>query len=307
MEFNFLEKKEIDKIIQESDFKIDKEIYKATYYTKDKLRNVIFKGSYKGQKAVLKIWKDPRKVYEPLFLEDFLKKNKSKILTAPKLYNYKLYSDHFGYLIEEKINTSKNIFEGLPNKKEREEFIEIYKEYRKNFPKNPPIKLNKTKSIKIWKELAIEKNWLEEKYYKLCDKGLKILAENISSYKLKWTHGHFKWKEIFKIKNKYYLTDFAHCGWKPEFYEKTFVVWSLIQDNWEELNFETAIEESLKWRKLFIDNNLIDERGFNLGMIERSCGAILADIGGSDESEDKKRKLLDIWTRVFKYYLKEFI
>ncbi len=311
MNFDFLTEKEIKKIILESGFLVEKEIYSSTYYRKDNIRNIIYKGKFKNKDVILKIWRDPREIFEPLMLNEFLEYNKSNILTAPKLYNYKMYTNYFGWLIEEFIDTSKRIFSGLPNDNERLEFMDVFKEYKKVWPKQSKQNISKAKTIndwlarhfKKWKELAEEKKWLKKESYDLCEKTFEVLKKKSDRYGFVWVHGHFKSKEIFKINNKYCLTDFAHCSWKAEFAEGPFIVWSIIQDSRKNIDLDLAINESLKWKKLFVENKFIDELGFDLGMLERCYGAILADVGGSDIPLNEKEKLLEVWTGVMKYYL----
>ncbi|MFA6296545.1 MAG: hypothetical protein WC663_04270 [Patescibacteria group bacterium] len=320
MKFDFLSDAEIKRIILEARFVSEKEIYSSTYYRKGKTRNIIFKGNFENKKAILKMWKDPREVYEPLNLKEFLKNNKSEILTAPKLYNYKMYDDHSGWLIEEYIDTSKHIFEGMPKVENREEFFKVFIEYKKIWPKNPELKIFKDKTvgdwalrnISKWKKLAKEKSWLKQESYDLCEKAIDVLKKDGNGYKFIWTHGHFKPKEIFKVNpptscgtsaDKYYLTDFAHCCWQPEFAEGPFIVWSIIQDARKIINYDLALKESLDWKNIFVKNELTDKKGFDLGMLGRSVGTILADIGGSDIPLEEKEKLLEIWTKILKYYL----
>jgi len=80
-------------ISKETGFALGKEMYHGTYYTQEKVRDVIFEGIYEEKPAILKIYDDPRLNYEPVSQEDFAKTNQSKILKAPKVYKYKIISN----------------------------------------------------------------------------------------------------------------------------------------------------------------------------------------------------------------------
>ncbi|MDP2685194.1 MAG: hypothetical protein Q8P20_09245 [bacterium] len=69
--------KEGEQIALSSGFKISEVIYTGEFYTPDKIRNVIFSGTYKDKPAVLKVYDDPRVTDEPLAQQSFLKFNQS--------------------------------------------------------------------------------------------------------------------------------------------------------------------------------------------------------------------------------------
>ena len=125
-----------EEIAKENNFVIDEKIYQGEYYTADKIRNIIFSGSYKNKPAVLKIYDDPRLTDEPISLENFNKQNKSKILKAPELYDHQIVSLQKGWLIMEKLPEG-DFFQSPLNKDEKKEFLNVYLEYRRNFPTTP--------------------------------------------------------------------------------------------------------------------------------------------------------------------------
>jgi len=311
-----------DKICRKTSFAADKIIYTGDYYKKEDIRNVIFSGSYKNKPAVLKIYDDKRLTDEPLSLKYFNKKNKSKILSAPKIYDYKIISGRAGWLIAEKLPENGKFFKQSLTHKERKEFLSVYLEYRKYYPKKPHRVLTLAEKLRSdefhifrinrWFELAIiseEENYLKNKIRVLKPtelipryrKGLEIIKKEFKNRKMIWCHGHFKPHEIYKISNsEYYLIDFAHTKMYPEGYELGFIIWAdwLMDANWK-TNYK-------KWKKgiqEWIDeikaiNKKLKLKRFNslirANLIERCLGTILADIAASKRPFKEKIKRIKL-------------
>ncbi|MCK4525226.1 MAG: phosphotransferase [Candidatus Andersenbacteria bacterium] len=323
-----------EEIAKENNFVIDEKIYQGDYYIASKVRNIIFSGSYKNKSAVLKIYDDPRLTDEPISLENFNKQNKSRILKAPKLYDYQIISLQKGWLIMEKLPDGE--FSQSPlNKNEKKEFLDVYLEYRQNFSEMPSRKLTLTENlpankfhlfrINRWLELADKKEAEEiilknnkpilipDEFIPRLEKGCEIIDREFSKRKMIWCHGHFKPKEIFKVKNKglYYLIDFAHSKMYPESYELAFMVWAdcmLGEDYQKEYpEWKKGIDE---WLIEFerINNNFLKIDNFSplikASLIERILGTILADIAASDRPKKEKRKRIDLLYQLFDELIK---
>lgn len=318
-----------EKIANENNFLIDKKIYQGEYYSSGKIRNVIFSGVYKNNPAVLKIYDDPRLSDESASLKKFNKQNKSKILIAPKLFACQKISVYKGWLIMEKLSNGK-FFQPPLNKKGKEDFLNIYLEYRRNFPTMPFRKLtlaenlpaNKFHLFRInrWLELAnnkeaeqvIVKNnqpiLIPDEFIPRFEKGCKIIDKEFQKRKMIWCHGHFKPKEIFKVKDKkqYYLTDFAHSKMYPEGYELSFIIWAdcLMGENYHKKYSEwkkgidewTAMFEKLNEDYLKIDNF---SALMKTGLIERILGTILADITATDRPRKEKKERIELLYQLF--------
>jgi len=319
--------KRIDKITKETGFVIDKEIYRGTYYTKNNIRNIIYSGNYKNKPAILKFYDDPRITEEPISLSTFAKSNKSKVLTAPKLYKKKIISAHTGWFIAEKIPDDFKKYKTPLNKAEREEFLQIFLDYRKNFPKQPTRKLYLAEKLSAenfhffrinrWFELAQKKEadrlvsnkklFLNEEFLNLYEKAIEEIRKEFKNRKMIWCHGHFKPHEIFtdKKRSKYYLIDFAHTAMFPEGYELAFIVWSDYLVALEKWNLPFG-----KWKKgvdeWIVDiENLAGELKYKnykslirASIIERILGTILADITASDRLDKEKTRGINLMTRL---------
>ncbi len=324
--------KSIKQIIKESGFEIEKEIYRGAYYLKDNLRNIIYSGFYRNKPAILKYYNDPRITDEPISLSSFLINNKSRILTAPKLYKKKIISVYEGWFIAERIPDSFENFKSSLSKQDRKEFFKIYFEYRKNFPKKQTRELYLIEKLSAenfhifrinrWLELAQKseakqatKNreiFLGKKFLKLYEKSIQEIRKEFKGRKMIWCHGHFKAHEIFfnKKRDKYYLIDFAHTSMYPEGYELAFMAWSDYLMNSEKWNLPFN-----RWRMGIYEwindlegvaKELEIEKYKNLiraSMIERIIGTILADITASDRPDNEKEKGINLMMKLLEELL----
>ncbi len=315
------------KIAKDNDFTIKKEIYRGTYYTKDNLRNIIYLGLYKSKKAILKYYNDPRITDEPISLSSFLKNNKSKILTAPKIYKKRIISANQGWFIAEEIPEGFKNYDTPMDDKNREEFLRVYLEYRKYFPEFATRKLLHIEKlspnnfhifrINRWLELAQKKEaerlmnkkklFLSNEFLAIYEKVVKLISEEFGNRKMVWCHGHFKPHEIFtnEKRNKFYLIDFAHSAMFPEGYELAFIIWSDYLMNSKDWNIPyNKWKQGVKnWldnlegiaRRLKINNpkNLL-----RVSLIERVIGTVLADIVSSDRPDAEKKKGIGLMTKL---------
>lgn len=320
-------------IVKKTGFKLGKNIYKGTYYSPGHIRNSICEGEYKGKPAILKIYDDPRTTDEPSALKAFHKANTSKILTAPKLYAHKMLFVNKGWLIEEKLPEGGHFFKSPLSKKEKNDFMRIYLEYRTNFPTEPtrerklldylPAEEFHTIGIVKWLELASRKEserkfkneklvLKPEEFVKRYEKALKFIRKEIMGRKMIWIHGHFKPNEIYKISDdKYYLLDFAHSKMAPEGSELAFIIWSdhfMDGGDWN-APYEEWKKGISEWIEVFeeIKDKLKLKNYENLlraNLLERSLGTITADITASDRPYDEKIKRIDLLYKLIEDILK---
>jgi len=311
-----------DEICGKTGFVADEIIYTGSYYKKENIRNVIFSGTYKNEPAVLKIYNDQRLTDEPLSLKYFNEKNKSKILSAPKLYDHKIISGRAGWLIVEKLPEDGKFFRQPLAREERKEFLNAYLEYRKYFPKKPHRALTLAEKLRSdefhifrinrWFELAViseEENYLKNRtkvlkpaeFISRDRKALEIIKKEFKNRKMVWCHGHFKPHEIYKISDsKYYLIDFAHSKMYPEGYELGFIIWAdwLMGADWK-LDYQEWKKGIQEWiGEIKAINKKLKLKRFNslikASLLERCLGTILADVTASDRPLKEKIKRIKL-------------
>lgn len=312
------------KIVKKYHFQIAKKIYQAYNLANGNTRNIIYSGIYQGKQAVLKIYDDPQLNDEPIALKTFNKINKSKILIAPQLYEYEIISPKSGWLIMEKIPDKAKHFFSPINDRKKEEFLMVFREYRRHFPLKPTRKLSLLEYLPANKfHLTRINRWLEtanireagkkqsiirpEQFMPRLDKALRLIDKEFANRKMIWCHGHVKPKEIFKTeKDLYYLTDFAHTNLYPEGYELAFIIWAdyLMSAPWQSgyakwqqeiNNWITKIEQTIaKEMKIKNFRQLI-----RASIIERIIGAILIDASSGDKPRQEKIGRIELLYKLF--------
>jgi len=316
------------RIAKENNFALDRFLYEADYYTKDKPRNVIYDGVFEGQKAILKVYQDPRITDEPVSLAAFNKSNTSEILKAPQVYAHKIETPHQGWMIVEKLPESGRFFSSPLTEKDREEFLKIFLELKNNFPQKPTRQLRLAEHlppadfnigrINRWFELAHNKE--AESIHKALEpseliprytKALEIIREEFKHRDKEWIHGHFKPAELYKVSDtEYYLLDFAHTHLFPEGHELGFMIWadclmngadySLSYQDWEQkvldwVEILAPIAKTLKYKNY--------QQLIRASLIERILGTILADIGATDMAIKDKKDQLDYLYRLLDRFI----
>lgn len=318
-------------IAKKRGFSIKKKIHKGYYYSKDHPRDLIYVGVYKDNSAVLKVYDDPRISYEPLAQKNFLKLNHSKLLKAPAVYDYQMVTCNKGWLIMELLPKNGKFFTSPLDSARRKEFLDVYIEYRKNYPKKPTRPLLMSEKLPAdefhifrigrWLEQAtkVEANTrLTNTFFHLSIKdfiplyirSLQFMHKVFKDRPMQWSHGHFKPKEIYKTGNRYYLTDFDHEKMYPEGYEFGFIVWSdwLLTGDWK-MPYKPWRQGIDNWindfksiaRKLKINNYGLLMRGC---LIERALGTLLADVAASGKSKAEQIQRTNNLLRLIKELIK---
>ncbi|MCC6643406.1 hypothetical protein IT411_01535, partial [Candidatus Peregrinibacteria bacterium] len=271
----------LEKIIEQVTKKLSltnlQEIYRGYYYSQDHVRNIIFKCEYQGKQAVLKVYDDPRESREPTALIAFHQHNKSQLLKAPTVYAHEEISANTGWLLMEKLPDSAQRFEKNLSDQGRKEFLQMFLEYRLNFPtetvleKSLPEYLNSTNfhlfRINRWLELATKQNsnYFLQTGQHITDPqilisklqySLNLIREVFMDRPMLWSHGHFKNHELFKVSDQeYWLLDFAHSKLFPQGYELAFMIWSdyLMSENWQNTTTQDWLRGLNPWINETID------------------------------------------------------
>lgn len=309
------------KISQQTGFKIKRKIYQAYSYYLNDFRNIIFSGEHKSRDAILKIYNEERITDEPLAMRFYSKINKSKILITPKLYEYKILDPKSGWLIMEKLPIQSFIKSPLEDS-QRKEFLKLFLIYRQTLPLLNPNKLTLAENLPAnlfhfyrigkWLKMADEKQAYEkfeilkpkEIFYRL-EKATKLLNQEFKKRKMVYCHGHFKPKEIAKVKDEFYLTDFGHMKMYPEGYELSFMIWAdyLIPADWH-MTYRQWSRGVFSWlndlepiaKKLKIKNY---QKLIRASLIERILGTIMADVASTNRPRREKIERINLLYKLF--------
>ncbi|MFA4872577.1 MAG: hypothetical protein WC659_01425 [Patescibacteria group bacterium] len=310
-----------ERIAREVGFALGREIYRGAYYTPDRVRNIIFEGTLRGEPALLKLYDDPRITYEPRDQIAFNRINTSTMLVAPKVYRYKILSPHKGWLIMEKLPEKGRFFsQPVANKKE---FAALYLEYRTHFPLKPTRPLTLAERLPAdefhhyrihrWFELAHAQESARRKamldpnaFLPRYAQALKCIRQEFKTRKMVWCHGHFKPHELYKIHNQnlYYLTDFAHTHLYPEGYEFGFIIWAdwFMSADWRLPygKWKKGVDEWMRVLRPVADTLGIKKYGrlIAASLLERILGTILADITASEKPRKEQEKRVTLLYRL---------
>lgn len=318
----------IQAVLRQASFTAEKEIYRCYVYGRENLRDLVLRGIYRGQSACIKIYKigditGSEIEKEATNFQRFNTANRSVIIKAPELLANHPYDGQFGWFITSYIAGGKIIPLGVnfSTAKQKEEIARCYLDYRFNFPKAWRKKqLREEKGaeviikqrIKRWEALAKGRKSDISLAKGSIKRAKDIIGREYGQIKLWWTHGHFCNREIIKTGNLYYLTDFAHVKYYPELYELALVIWSLsLENNMERITAESWIEEIKKWESIYLsiiapafDYDKDDfKKILRLNILERSLGAILADIGASDRPPGLKKEMLEKYKVIIDYLI----
>ncbi|MBI3114938.1 MAG: hypothetical protein HYZ09_00385 [Candidatus Kerfeldbacteria bacterium] len=283
------------------------------------VRNVIYAGTFRGRDSVLKVFDDPRIIYEVLEHRAFLAHNRSRLLTAPALYASQQTSPHTGWLVMERIPAAFRHFDSPLKARDRADFLRAFEEYRRIFPKRPtrPLMLVERLSSVEYHRLRIDR-WMDlansaeeqrqltgrrpllapREFLPRFRRALRLMDRTFRARRQVWSHGHVKPKEFFTNaqRTRFYLTDFAHAKYYPEGYDFALPIWAdwLIGGNWR--------WPYRQWRKgvfTWIDDFVpvaqrLGVRGFRSLMrgaiAERTLGSLLADIPSAQSMSEREQR-----------------
>src|SRR5215207_9272693 len=124
-------------ICKQHDLRRGKELHRTTHDLSARLRNLIWEVEREEGPAILKVYDDDVVNVEAESLRAFHDSNRSRILSAPELYLFETASLSKGWLLIEKLPDEGRFLESPLAHDEREAFIELFCEYRRNFPRRP--------------------------------------------------------------------------------------------------------------------------------------------------------------------------
>ena len=301
-------------------------LYQGTYYA-GQPRAVIYAGEYNGYPAALKVYDDPRPTDEPVALQAFLERNRSQRLVALQLYAFEVLTSRSGWFIMERLPTEAKSFTSPLDPTRRQEFLGLYREYRRNWPTEPtrPLSLpeqllaNEFNLFRVnrWFELAS----LREEERRLAGQEVlldpatllprlrwvrQLINSEFARRRMEWSHGHFKPKELFHTpgSSRYYLTDFAHAKMYPEGYEFGIMVWAdwLMTADWR-LPYTAWRAGIDAWQNdlqpVAVELGIQGYRALmNASLAERTIGSILADVTAANRPPGEAQQRLALLTQL---------
>jgi hypothetical protein len=289
------------------------ELRRTTHDLSDRLRNLIWEVEYEGRLAVLKIYDDDVVNVEAESLRAFHESNRSRTLTAPELYRFETASLTNGWLLIERLPDDGRFLESPIEEADRGRFVELFCEYRSNFPRRPnrPLALAEAQdayrfhSYRTMHALETastreqqrafdgEPAVLEhEELLPRLEAGMDRVRAVFKGRELHWGHGHFKPSDLFEhADGRWAITDFGHTKMLPEGYEEALAVW------WDQMimgvgeDYERWRADIDDWTQRFLDAEpQLEPELLSASLLERALANVLESIALEDDMEPTERR-----------------
>jgi len=298
------------------------ELQRTTHDLSDRLRNVVWEVEYEDCPAVLKVYEDDVVNVEAESLRAFHDSNRSEVLTAPKLYLFEIVSLTKGWLLIEKLPEDGRFLESPLEQDERGRFVELFCEYRRNFPRRPnrPLALAEAQdayrfhSFRTMRALATASSRDQQRVFAgeppvlqpeellpRLEATLDRIRAVCKGRELHWGHGHFKPADLFAYGDgRFAITDFGHTKMLPDGFEEALAIW------WDQLittdpdSYDDWRPQIDDWARRFVAAEPeLDSGQLWAGVTERALANVLETIALDDDmSAEQRRKRLELHYRL---------
>ncbi|MBU1132163.1 hypothetical protein KKC32_02875 [Patescibacteria group bacterium] len=304
--------------IDETGFKIKKEIWRGIIYDKNKVGSLIYSGEYNAKPAILKIQGLKPEIDEIDIFNLFKKNNLSAKIKLPELFAKKKYSRKtgFGYLIMENIPQKKIFAPPFASEKQIKLFCEFYNEYREKVFAVPWWKNSINTEKFILQRLA---GWIKiSKHKKFWDENLqgirvkqfrKIIKANSDKIPMVFSRGHLSCNDLYLQKNKFVLLSNLFWSWRPKYYDLAFNLWACLLKLPADYSFEKTILFLEKWITAYRSIPWIKKQKdfdeiFYILLLERLLGSLVIDVRAGNQPKSEQKKLFELHLKLFDYFAK---
>ena len=298
------------------------ELRRSTHDLSDRLRNLVWEVEREGRPAVLKVYDDDVVNVEAESMRAFHDANRSPVLTAPELYLSETVSLTKGWLLIERLPIDGRFLESPLAVAQRERFVELYCEYRRNFPRRPnrPLALAEAQDAYRFHSFrtmqALETASTREQQRAFAGEPAVLQHDELlprleaamdrvravfKGRELRWGHGHFKPADLFEYPDgRWAITDFGHTKMLPEGYEEALAIW------WDQMimgpsgDYESWRADIDGWAACFLDAEPeLDRELLSAGLLERALTTLLESIALEDDmAPDERRRRLELHYRL---------
>lgn len=322
--------REIDVLAQvttETGFVVEKEIFRGMIYDKNKVGSLIYKGSLKGEPAVLKLQGLRPEVDEAETVKHFTAQSNSKFVRVPFLFVHKPWTEDrgYGYLITEYLDAPKIFEMPFASAAQMQDFARFYQEYRTCALTRSWIEPTTMDSLEFtiqrvdhWRKISEHKKRLSlEDYAPYLMRYYPIVAKHMASVPMVFSHGHLTANDIYKLDDgTYAILSNLFWSYRPQWYDLAFNIWScLIHIRDINYTFEQLVLYVDEWLATYRTIHIVQqdkdfERKIMVLLLERTMGAILVDLGASYSFEQEENKahllhLLDLHQRFFDHLVQK--
>lgn len=249
-------------------------------------------GTYKNQKAVLKIQGVKTTVSEIYMLNAFRKANKSNLIRPPHLYASLAWNDKKRYEALVLESVEKRVIGTPTNAKELNNFFNAYLEYRQNCLSNPWLERPEdsileriTENFANWRKASFKlfptHPLRENADEKLIDTAIEILKKGYQNVNFEFQHGHFSESDLYEKGDQIILLSNLYWGWRPPLYDAVFGMHWFIYHLAEVENITLGIIEDQ--RKLWFEKIeslpevKANKKLYKLALLERAAAGLNLD------------------------------
>lgn len=326
-DFSQREVEVLAQVTAETEFVVEKEIFRGMIYDKNKVGSLIYKGTLNGKPAALKLQGLKPEVDEAEIVRRFTDQNQSKLVRVPVLYTHKPWTEErgYGYLITEYLDAPKIFEMPFASTEQMEDFARFYQEYRASaltrswvWPEKKDSLAFTVHRVDHWRKISEHKHRLNlEDYAPYLVRYYPLAVKHLPSIPMVFCHGHLTANDIYRLSDGSFIV-LSNLFWsyRPQWYDLAFNIWScLINIRDTSYTFKQLLEYVEKWLAAYrtipvVEQDKEFERKITTLLLERTMGAILVDLGANDffEKEENKpyfRHLLDLHQRLFDYLAKK--
>ena len=289
----------LEDVCRETGFAPQNEIFRGYVYDRDKVGSVIYRGRWQGKDAALKLQGLKLETDEVSILQGFAAQNRSKLVRVPDVFAHQPWDETrgYGYILSEFVDAAP-IFE-MPTASLEQigDFCRFFQEYRGNcirepwLPKSGASALDFTLArVANWRRICEHKGRLAETDYAArCNLFADLAKQHLANEELAFCHGHLTANDILNTPSGgYILMSNLLWGWRLPWHDLAFNLWACnLHQQPGIMGCGDILDEIGLWRSAYKTMPVVQadpsfDRRFDFVMLERTLGAILADLGAGD-------------------------
>lgn len=298
-DFSKQEDRVLAEVTRESGFVVEREIFRGVIFEHSKVGSIIYRGTWQGKPAVLKLQGLKPEMDEGEIVKRFTEQSRSAIVRAPSLYFHQPWSRQrgYGYLITEAIDAPKILTMPFATPEQMVDFARFYQEYRTSALTRPWLKPESLDShaftlrrVEHWRKVCESKQRLAvNDYVPYLERYSPLAAKHLPNIPMVFCHGHLTADDIFKLSNGSYVVA-ANLFWsyRPQWYDLAFNVWAcFLHINDPKYAFKNFLNYVEQWLAVYRSIPVVQadpdfDRKITVLLLERTIGAILVDLGVND-------------------------
>lgn len=232
-DFSKREQEVLVKVIAETGFIVDGEIFRGVIYNRDKVGSLIYRGTWQEKPAVLKLQGLKPEVDEGEIIRRFKEQNQSKLVRTPELYIHSPWKKErgYGYLVTEYIDAPKIFEMPFANQKQMQDFARFYQEYRTSALTRPwisPENLNSLtftiRRVNNWRKISESKKKIKlVDYAPYLIKYYPLAVKHLPTIPMVFCHAHLTADNIYKLPDgSFVILSNLFWSYRPQWYDLAF-------------------------------------------------------------------------------------